>query len=364
MRLKRTLPPLLFATLAGAGLARAQETQEARFLDGGKPARGVQVSQFVNGQKTVLATTDADGALIPVDALGLGKGADEALSIPIDALGFGKGDEVAVWVKRCADGRVTEVILTPANADNPCPPEEGAQVGQRCGCERIGAFIWGGGPVDIDVTNRTVTQQLTSVPGWRENFTLGAKFNMSRWMNLEDVALMAPGATSVEADQWTPGVALLLETSPWGERLYFGVEGTYSMYDTRTQFTNQARIDEIGYIGQIQTGEIDYFSVGPYARVNLFSLDMGPMDLWFFGMAMAAYAWNRGDFTVNGSSESRTQETWRGEFGGGFYHFSTSMWGFMFQALYSMTGDDVDAEEHFRLGGGVILRPFRPLRFE
>lgn len=322
---------VLVAGLAAAGPSYAQLTIEV--IDNGKPMR-VTVSVVSDEGQEELGTTDLDGFL----------------DVDLSAVDFGKGEEVAVWVRRCENGQV-EVILAREGDGDPCA---GGEAGEGCGCEKLAVVVWGDGELRIDVTNGTVDfVPADGAIGWRPNLTFGAKLMVANWMNLEDTVLQAPGATSAEVDRWTPGAAFLVETAPWGNRFFVGLEGTYSMINTQTQFGNQT-----------QTGDITYLSVGPYARYNLASLDVGPMDLWFFGMAMAAYAWNMGDFTTDGLSEERDHDTWRGEFGGGLYHFSRSRLGFMLQALYSLTGDDPDAEEHIRFGAGIIFRPYRPIVYE
>jgi hypothetical protein len=330
MRPNRLVPLLLFilVSLAGAQLALAQDLS---VLDDGKPMSDISIVRFVNDQKTVVATTDASGNV----------------EIPLDVLDFGKGEEVQVWVRRCTDGRV-ELTLTRVDEENPNVHEQ-ADAGEGCRCEKLGLpFFWGGGPVNIDVTRGTVDQQtyLGMGPRIGETFAIGIKFNVSNMLQLEDVAGDAPGATASEATTWAPGVALFFEMTPWGP-VALGVAGTYSQMETKTSFGSL-----------LQTGDINYYSVGPYTRVDLGKGFRTGMTIVPFLELALAYAWNRGDFSVDGLSEQREHETWRGEFGGGLYHYSTPNFGIILQALYSTTGEDNDADEHFRIGGGILWRPF------
>src|SRR5688572_17837002 len=333
MRVSRLVPLLLFVIvpLVGAGLARAQDLS---VLDDGKPKSDVPVVRYQDGQRNVVATTDASGDV----------------DIPLDVLDFGKGEEVQVWVRRCEDGRV-EITLAREEEGDPNVHEQ-AEAGEDCRCERTGSFIWDGGPVNIDVTRGTVDQQtyLGMRPRIGETFAVGIKFNASNMLQLEDVAGDAPGATASEATTWAPGVALFFEVTPWGP-VALGVAGTYSQMETKTSFGSL-----------VQTGDINYYSVGPYARADLGKGFRTGMRIVPFLELALAYAWNRGDFSVDGLSEEREHETWRGEFGGGLYHFSTPNFGIILQALYSTTGEDNDAGGHIRGGGGIIWRPFnRPI---
>lgn len=329
MRMSRLVPFLLFVfvSLVGAGLAR---TQDLSVLDDGKPVSGVPVVRYINAQKNVVATTDASGNV----------------EIPLDVLDFGKGEEVQVWVRRCTDGRV-EITLARESEGDPNVHEQ-AEAGEGCRCKKIGFFYWGEGPVDIDITNETVDQHTDYGMGPRigETFAIGIKFNVSNMLKLEDVAGDAPGATASEATTWAPGVALFFEMTPWGP-VALGVAGTYSQMETKTSFGNL-----------LQTGDINYYSVGPYTRVDLGKGFRTGMTIVPFLELALAYAWNRGDFSVDGLSEQREHETWRGEFGGGLYHYSTPNFGIILQALYSTTGEDNDADEHVRIGGGILWRPF------
>ena len=306
--------------LTGAGGALAQETQGLNFLDGGKPLSGVPVSQVLDGGKSTLTTTGTDGTV----------------SIPIDALGFGKGETVVVWVKRCEDGTVTEVILTREGEANPCPPGEGAQAGAACGCEKLGTFVVGDGPVTFDVGRPTFFQRIG----------VGVGIDFYQWLNFEDVAQNALGGFTTEASRTSTGFQAFAEYPCSRFPLSVGLEGSYTSLDVRTP------ISTIQNPMGVRTGDVNYFAFGPYVRFHPRTKRFQP-----YGLLSALYAWNEADFEFDGETDHRTHETWRAGFGGGFqYHLNPKL-AVRADGMYSTTFQDNDADDHIRWKFGLLYRP-------
>ncbi len=299
--------------LVGVASALAQESQALRFLDSGKPAASIPVTSFINGQKTVLETTTTDGTV----------------SIPIDALGFGKGETVVVWVRRCEDGRIAEVILTSANEDDPCP--NGGEVGEACGCEKVGTFVVGDGMTTFDLGQ----------PGILQRIGYGGGIDFYQWLNFEDISGDQPGVISHDASSTSIGGQLFAEypCSRWP--LAVGLEGSYTMLETTTQ-----------YAGGTQVGDISYLSVGPYMRIGPNTGKIRP-----YGYLSALFAWNMGDFTFGSQTEDRTHETWRGGIGGGLLYLLRPGFALRGEGMYSTTLKDNDADEHVRWKLGLMIEP-------
>ncbi len=319
--MKRLLPFLALFALAGAGAAQAQETQTLRFLDTGKPpTTSIPVSRFLNGQKTDLATTGTDGTV----------------SLPIDALGFGKGETVVVWVKRCEDGRVTEIILTRENEDNPCPPEEGADVGERCGCEKAGVFVVGDGPATINIGR----------PGMFQQIGFGVGIDYYNWINFEDVSGNQPGVITHDASTTSTGFQAFAEYPCSRFPLSVGFEGSYTTLDTRTSYLAE------GDLVRMQTGDISYLAVGPYVRFHPRTGRFQP-----YGKLSTLFAWNEADFESEGVTEHRTHDTWRAGFGGGVQYNVNPKLAVLAEGTYSTTFKSNDADDHARWKFGVLYRP-------
>lgn len=306
--------------LTGAAGTQAQETQGLNFLDGGKPLSGVPVSRYLDGGKSTVTTTGTDGTV----------------SIPIDALGFGKGETVVVWVKRCEDGTVTEVILTREGEANPCPPGEGAQAGEACGCEKLGTFVVGDGPVTFDVGRPTFFQRIS----------VGVGIDFYQWPNFEDVSRMAAGdPNNHEASSTSIGFQGNLEYPCYRWPLAVGLDVGYTMRDVRSGFPSVLNPQ------QVQTADVSFLSVGPYLRV-------GPQRgrILPYGLLSMDYTWNDGDFQLNGLSEQREHTTWRGGFGGGILYPIHPRIVLRGEGKYSTTFEDNDADDHIRWKFGLMYR--------
>jgi hypothetical protein len=142
MRVRRVGFLTLLAMFAVVHPAAAQdgEDQEVRFVSNDQPLARVQVSGFLNGVNKGIGETGGDGTF----------------TIPADALNtVTKGTQVAVWVVTCDDGRVTQVILIREEDGDP-NVHEGAHLNDRCRCDKKAVFIWGDGPVTVDVSTGQV----------------------------------------------------------------------------------------------------------------------------------------------------------------------------------------------------------------
>jgi hypothetical protein len=309
----RTASLVVLLLLACGGGALAQETQSLSFLDAGKPAGSIPVSRYLDGGKTPVATTNTDGTV----------------SIPIDALGFGKGETVVVWVRRCEDGRIAEVILTSTNEDNPCPSD--GEVGEACGCEKVGTFVVGDGPATFDLGRPSMLQRI----GY------GGGIDFYNWLNFEDVSGNQPGVIGHDASSTSIGGQLFAELPCRRWPLSVGLEASYTQLDTETQ-----------YSAGTQTGDITYLSVGPYMRIGPNTGKIRP-----YGYLSALFAWNMGDFTFDGQTEERTHDTWRGGIGGGLLYQLRPGFHLRADGMYSTTLKDNDADEHIRWKLGLMFLP-------
>jgi hypothetical protein len=256
-------------------------------------------------------------------------------------LDFGKGQMVQAWIKDCQDGKV-EVVLTRAGSDDPCV-QQGAQAGEGCRCRRIGPpFVWGGGPVTIDVGLGTATQASSAGGARWGNFSTGIALDILQMINLEDVAREAPGATGASATAWSPGLQLLAELQllSW---LVVGIGGAYATMDTDVTFPEG-----------VQTGDIRYYELGGNVKIGPPG-DRRIRPYLTFGLFRT---WNKADFTLAGESEYRLHKTRRDGFGAGLDYWATPRVGFRFEGLYSSTFEDHDADEHIRWKLGLLYRPF------
>lgn len=314
----------LAAGLALAGEVRAQPDMEIEVADRGTSLSGIQISQFVDGIKSRKGATDASGRA----------------TIPDDQFDFADGETVSVWVRRCADGEV-EIVLVAAGEDDPCV-EDDAAAGEDCGCERIGAFVWGSGPVRIDIGTGTVTQgagqSRTGRPG---NLTLGFGFDIRQMLNLEDVVGEAAGVTDHSATGWAPGFQLLAEYRI-REVFTLGIEGAYSTMETETNIPQG-----------LQTADLDYYELGGALQLSL-PTD-GPVRPY---VVFALYrTWNHADFTLDGLTDHRVHKTRRDGLGLGLDYRATPRVGFRFEGLYNTTFEDGDADEHVRWRLGFLYTP-------
>lgn len=313
----RTMVGLALATVVVAGEARAQI--DLSVLDRGKPVEQMSISAILDQGKVVVGTTSATG------------------EVTIPATTFQDGERVYVWVKRCEDGEV-EIILARDGEDDPCVDEE-AQAGEDCGCNEIGFFLWGGGPVTIDIGTGTVSQARTG--SGASSFALGVGFDLLQMLELQDVVEeVDTGATDHDATSWAPGFQIFAE---WLYRriLAIGIEGGYSRMDTEIRFPQG-----------LQTGELDFYRLGVNAKV-------GPSTkgrFWPYATVGWSRGWNKGDFELDGLSDHRVHKTSLVGLGAGFDYDVGPSWAVRFEGLYSSTFEDPDADEHIRWKGALLWR--------
>jgi hypothetical protein len=317
----------LAAGLALAGEVRAQPELEIAVTDGGTPLSGIQISQFVDGIKTRRGATGSGGRA----------------TIPDGRFDFADGETVSVWVRRCEDGEV-EVVLAAEGEDDPCVDDD-AVAGEDCGCERIGAFLWGRGPVRIDTGTGSVTQDAAPTANGTPShggFGIGAAFDLRQMYNLEEVVGDAFGVSDASATSWAPGFQIFGQYSFAGI-VALGLEAGYSRMDTETQLA-----------AGVQTGELDYYEVGGTAAVGA-PLDDGPIQPY----AKVGYyhAWNHLDLLFGDSSEHRLHKTNRVGLGGGIDVRAGDRVCVRFEGLYNSTFEDGDADEHIRWKVGLMFHP-------
>jgi hypothetical protein len=144
MRVKRVGFLSLIVILAVARQAGAQDPpqpQEIRFVSNEQSLANVQVSGFLNGVNKGIRRTGSDGTI----------------TIPASALNtVTKGTSIAVWVVTCRGGVITEVMVIREEDGNP-NRHEPEHIGEDCRCDRKAVFIWGRGPVTIDVSTGEVS---------------------------------------------------------------------------------------------------------------------------------------------------------------------------------------------------------------
>lgn len=321
----------LAVSLLVAAPAAGQESFVLELLDDGKPVANVTVR---DGTGRTVGSTDAGGTV----------------AFDMSLLDFGKGERVEVWVKECEDGRV-EVILVPAGSDDPCVDED-AEAGERCGCRRIGAFPWGN-DVTIDIGTGSITSTPPTPPGGatppvevdgKDLFAFGATVGFNYWPDFEDIAGDAPGATNVDGTTVSPSFGAFFEGGIPGTGLRVGIAGRYSKLDIESTFGSRT-----------QTGELDYYALGPYLRWE-FGDDTSRTAPYLTGGFF--HAWNKGDFV--GEDEPlhhRVHRNWRANAGGGVVHWATPRFGLWGEALYSPPAGGDDAEHHLGIQVGVSFRP-------
>lgn len=218
------------ALLAAAPLAaQAPATSVLEIVDRGKPLPNVPVS---------VRAADAPGVADIAELAGLGKplgttGSDGTITIADPSEHFAEGTPVEVWVVECVDG-VTRVVLSEEGAGDPCA-DEAAEVGEGCGCRRIGgAFPWGSRRVVIDVGEGTVTGGPADAPVQfirgpeSTQGVLGLGVGFSYLWNLEDAVRDQPGLTDADVSSTGLTVPAFFEVTPGGWPFTLGVGGAYS----------------------------------------------------------------------------------------------------------------------------------------
>lgn len=212
---------VIASLVLGAAPAVAQDTSILELLDSGKPVSDAPVK---DGTGRTVGTTDGRGTV----------------AFDMALLDFGKGESVDVWVKECEGGRV-EVILVSAGSDDPCAGERAAP-GDRCGCRKIGTFVWGPGRVVVDVGAGTVVHTPAAVVGGGGfagrtpphliGFGGGVSYFPNLEMNVEDV----PGLTGSDTDPLAPMIEGVYELRPTPRLpVALGFEFQYALLPDQTQ---------------------------------------------------------------------------------------------------------------------------------
>jgi hypothetical protein len=268
--------------LAVAGEATAQTAVDISILDRGKPVANVDVSSILDEGKLVVGTTGATGMV----------------TVTSSAADFSDGDRVEVWVKRCEDGKV-EVILAHEGEDDPCVDEE-AEAGEDCGCDKIGFFIWGGGPVTIDIGTRTVTQtgRTETAMGEPEDHSfadvqIGAMFDYSWFYQLEDTVCGRPGAVSCDTDNGVPGFGGYLDYRFGRSNFGMSLEAHYAKLDAESTTEDGGRTS---------------FDVNSwqFQAAGVYNVPLRPRFGWYVRSGYAVM-YNEGDATADSQSENRSE---------------------------------------------------------
>lgn len=320
-RLRRIALTLGFLVIGLPAATSAQERMTIEVLNHGKPVANVEIVDILNQGKPI-ATTGATGQV----------------AFDMNLLNFGKGETVEVWIKQCEDGKV-QIVLASVGSDDPCTDRDAA-AGERCGCRRIGAFIWGGGPVTIDIGTGQVTQARSAGGAEASSLILGGGLDIRQMLNLEDVVSQVPGGSNASATGWAPGVQLFAE---WLHRRIFaiGLDAGYSRMET-----------ELAFPSGVQTGDLDYYEAGVNAKLGIPTTGR----FWPYATVGLYRTWNKADFRLDGLSEHRVHKTRRDGFGAGFDYYPHPHWGMRLEGLYSSTFEDDDADEHLRWKLALLYR--------
>lgn len=333
------LRPVALVLLSIGGLllfhapVEAQEQTVLIVLNNGKvPDAPVQVSVILNAGKQPVAETGADGRA----------------AIDPSILNLGKGTRVTVYVSRCVDGEV-EVILVPEGEDDPCVGED-TEAGDRCECERIGAFLWGDENVVIDIDTGTVTTGGGPAGPGVPTVTLGFKADAAFWTELEDLVCGQPSLLDCRADDTSLLLHPFLEVRLGALPISLGVAGSYSRLDFEQRFDRSS--DPLLPISV--DGEQDVWSLEGYGRLDW------SVNGWLspYVLAGVAWVWNSAEFEsafpAENLIEERNENGARFRAGAGFDALLTDSFGLRFNGDY-VSGGSGDADTHFRLGGGVIV---------
>ena len=324
-------PALAAILLAVAAEAGAQTQIDMTILNRGKAAPEVDISSILDEGKVVVGTTNASGQV----------------TISSASAEFGNGDRVEVWVRRCEDGEV-EVILAPPGEDDPCADDE-AEAGEDCGCERIGAFIWGDGPVTIDVGTGTVTQGEPGGAGLapREDHSfadlqIGAMFDWSSFYQLEDTVCGRPGVVSCDTDNGVPGVGGYLDYRFGRSNFGLSLEAHYAKLDAEST---------------TEGGGVTSFDVNSwqFQTAGVYNVPIRPRFGWYMRSGYAVM-YNEGDAESDSESESRSETGSRWLLGSGFHWPIGERWCARTGADWTTGFDSDDADTNLRWSFAVGLR--------
>jgi hypothetical protein len=279
----------LAAIVAAAGEARAQI--DLSVLDRGKPAPQVDISAILDEGKVVVGTTSATG------------------QVTIPQTTFQDGERVHVWVKRCEDGEV-EIILSRSADDDPCVDED-AQAGEECGCDEIGFFLWGRGPVTIDVGTGSVTQAPAgeAAPSREDHsfadLQIGAMFDWNSFYQLEDTVCGRPGVVSCDTDNGVPGIGGYLDYRFGRSNFGMSLEAHYAKLDAESE----------GEDGDRTSFDVNSWQ---FQSALVYNVPLRPRFGWYIRSGYALM-YNEGDAESDSESESRSETGSRWLLGSGFH---------------------------------------------
>ena len=329
-RLTSTALTLGLIVIGLPAMAFAQDEMTIAILNNGKPVANVEVVDILNQGKPV-GTTGATGQV----------------TFDMNLLNYGKGETVEVWVKDCEDGKV-QIVIARQGSDDPCADED-AQAGERCGCRRIGIFVWGGGPVTIDIGTRTVTQTRTdgaAGPGEDHSFAdlqFGGMVDYSSFYQLEDTVCEQPGVASCEADGGVAGGGVYFDyrfgQSPFG----LSFEGHYAKLDVEQTPTGG---------GAPTTYDVNSWQ---FQAMGVYNVGLSPR-LGLFGRAGYAIMHNLADALSGSESESRSETGSRFVIGTGLHWPIGEKWCARTNVDLTTGFDSNDADTNARLSFGVGYR--------
>jgi hypothetical protein len=322
-------PALVAVVLSVASQAAAQTAVDISILDRGKPVANADISSILDAGKTVVGTTGSTGAV----------------TVTSTASGFSDGDRVEVWVRRCEDGEV-EVILAPEGSDDPCADEE-AEAGEECGCDKIGCFIWGDGPVTIDIGTGTVTQGgaggAAMAPREDHSFAdlqIGAMFDYSSFYQLEDTVCGRPGVVSCDTDNGVPGIGGYLDYRFGRSNFGLSLEAHYAKLDAEST---------------TEDGAVTSFDVNSwqFQTALVYNVPLKPRFGWYIRSGYALM-YNEGDASSDAETESRSETGSRWLAGTGFHWPIGENWcarsGFDLTTGFDSDDADTNARWSFALG--------------
>jgi hypothetical protein len=341
MRVKRVGFLSLLVMLAVARQAGAQpEPQQVQLVSNGQPLAGVQVSGFLNRINKPIDETGNNGEI----------------TIPADALNtITKGTQVAVWVVTCRDGVVTEVILIRVedeDGDNPSKHHPD-RIGEECRCERKGVFVWGDGPVTVNVdpgggVSQTPIEDFDVGDAGGFSWYLQGGYQLRHFYRWEEVSGDDPSVAQHDATSTAHGFGGYAGFK-LGNRPVWGMAGGYVAYglETNTTLSNGDRIH----------GEVDNYGLGAGVRW-LINTD-GRFNP-YVGIS-AFHQWNKGEFRLTRGLEElvedRTHKSWTKEFNLGGIYWPKPRLGIDVGVGWNTQWDAQNADENL-LGYGALIYNF------
>ena len=320
-------PGLLTLLLALGSEVRGQDLE---ILDNGKQVADVTVTAILDDGKAVVGTTGATGQV----------------SISSSATDFREGERIYVYVKRCVDGEV-EIILSRNGDDDPCVADD-AQVEEGCDCDDdpIGWFLWGGGPVTIDVGTNEVNQVRTgeTVADGRDHsfadLQIGAMFDWSSFYQLEDTVCGRPGVVSCDTDNGVPGVGGYLDYRFGRSNFGVSLEAHYAKLDAESTTEDGART----------TFDVNSWQ---FQSAVVYNVPVRPRFGWYIRSGYALM-YNEGDASSDAESESRSETGSRWLAGTGFHWPIGQNWcartGFDLTTGFDSDDADTNARWSFAVG--------------